>query len=679
MPTLLVEVGVEDLPAEEAEAVAQSFRENLLGRLKEARLPHGEARLFWTLRRFALCVEDVAEQQEEMVEEIRGPAVSVALDAQGNLTSAALGFLRRYGASPEKLVRRKVNDKEYIFLRVERPGQPTKELLRELVPQAVRDIPCSKTMRWNGGAFLRPIRWVVVMLGNEVVPVEVAGVSAGRRTQGHRFFGHEVELSSPAEYLSALTQARVLANPTEREELLRQAIRAVETEYQAQAALSEELWTLILGQTEWPKPVVGRIPPEFLTLPEPVVVAALREEGKFVPFTRGGRIAEVFLGFAEGEGDPELIRQGYERVVGIRLGDAMGFFAHDRGRSLASRVPKLREIVYEARLGTVWDRVERIRAICRSLARDLGLPLDLLDRAALLCKADLLTVMVREFPELEGVMGGIYARLDGEPEEVAVAIEEHVRPRGKGDSLPTTPLGVALSLAEKLDGVIGPIRVGEVPSGSRDPYGVRRRGSAVIRLILEKGLQLDVFSLIDEVGVQYPGTVPVETVKEFLWERLRSGLEERGISYDVAEAVLAQKTGDFLGVWERAQALQERVGQKELVDLALAFGRVRNITRGHEVEGFDPALFQEEAEQELGRVYLRVREQVQAALAQRRPAEALDALLALKVPIDQYFEEVLVMCDAPKLRANRLGFLTALSRLFLQIADLSRLVVSGQT
>ncbi|MGQ9700163.1 MAG: glycine--tRNA ligase subunit beta [Candidatus Bipolaricaulaceae bacterium] len=677
MPALLLEIGVEDLPAEEAEAIAQSFRENLWARFKEARLSHSEIRLFWTLRRFAVLVEDLADRQAPSVEEIRGPALAVGLDAQGNLTPATLGFLRRYGASPDQLVRRHVGEKEYFFLRVEQPGQPTVALLGPILAQAIRDIPCSKAMRWNGGVFLRPLRWIVALFGEEVVPLELAGLSAGRQTKGHRFFRGPLTLSSPEAYVEELRGARVLVDPAERAEILRQAIRVVEEEYQAKAALSEELWALILGQTEWPKPVVGRIPPEFLELPEPVVVAALREEGKFVPFTRDGNVAEVFLGFAEGEGDPELIRQGYERVVGIRLRDAREFFTRDRQHSLASRVPALKGVIYEARLGSVWDRVERIRALCRILARNLGVSSDLLDRAAFLCKADLLTVMVREFPELEGVMGGIYARLDGEPEEVAQAIAEHVQPRGKGDALPQTPLGVALSLAEKLDGVIGPIRVGESPTGSRDPYGVRRRAAAVVRLILEKRLEFDLFAVLREIVPQYPGATPVEVVEDFLWERLRSALEERGISYDVAEAVLAERHGDFLGVWERAQALQAQVGRKELADLALAFSRVRNIIRGQEVEGFLPERFQEEAERELWRQYLAAQVSVEEALRRREPRAALEALLTLKAPIDRYFEEVLVMCEDQSLRANRLGFLTALARLFLQVADLSRLVLPG--
>ncbi len=678
MPALLLEIGLEDLPAEEAEAVAHAFHRAFQEELRAARIPHGPVRLFWTLRRVALLVEEIAETQEDVVEEVRGPAVAVGLDPQGNPTPAALGFLRRYGGSPQDLLRKKLGDKEYLFLLVRKRGQPVKELLEGIASRALAAVPCSKFMRWDGAmAFLRPVRWVVALWDGEVVPLQLAGVEAGRITQGHRFFGSAVELRRAQDYVAGLRAAKVLVDPEERAQLLRQAITEVEDAYQAKAALSPELWTMLLGQTEWPQPVVGRIPPEFLELPEPVVVAALREEGKFVPFTRGGRIAEVFLGFAEGEGNPQVIRQGYERVVGIRLRDARSFFVEDRRQPLSARVPQLRTVVYEARLGTLWDRVERIRHICGHLARRLGLPADLLDRAAFLCKADLLTVMVREFPELEGVMGGIYARLDGEREEVAQAIGEHVRPRSREDALPESPLGTALSLAEKLDGVIGPIRVGEVPTGSRDPYGVRRRGSAVVRLILEKGLRFDLFALVEEVGDLYPGTEPVEKVQAFLWDRLRSALEERAIPYDVVDAVMAKEDGDFLGVWERAQALSAWVHRPELSALALAFSRVHNITKGQEASGFDPALFAEDAEQELWHAYQRVKPLVEAALAAHRYGAALEELLTLKPSIDRYFDEVLVMCEDGRVRANRLGFLRELSALFLRLADLSRLVVPG--
>lgn len=678
MPVLLLEIGVEDLPAEEAEAIACAFHKAFQEELRAARVSSGPVRLFWTLRRVALLVEDMSGRQEDLAEEVRGPAVSVGLDVQGNLTPAALGFLRRHGGTPQDLVRKKLGDKEYLFLVVRRAGQPVEELLEGIASRALAAVPCSKFMRWDSTmAFLRPIRWAVALVDGEVVPLKLMGVEAGRLSQGHRLFGSSVRLEHARDYVAALRAAKVLVDPEERAQVLRQAIWEVERTYGVKAAMSPELWTMLVGQTEWPKPVVGRIPPEFLAIPEPVVVAALREEGKFVPFTREGRIADVFLGFAEGEGDPHVIRQGYERVVGIRLRDARSFLEMDRRRPLSARLPELQGVVYEARLGTLWDRVERMRKICGHLASLLGLPLEPLDRAALLSKADLLTVMVREFPELEGVMGGIYARLDGEREEVAQALAEHVRPRGREDPLPESALGVALSLAEKLDRVMGSIRVGEVPTGSRDPYGVRRCGGAVVRLILEKRLRLDLFALVEEVADLYPGTEPVARVKAFLWDRLRSALEERAIAYDVVDAVMAKESGDFLGVWERAQALSAWADRPELSALTLVFSRVHNITKGQEAKGFDPTGFSEDAEKELWQAYQEVKPLVDGVLARHLYGEALAALLRLKAPIDRYFDEVLVMCEDKGVRANRLGFLRELSELFLQVADLSRLVVPG--
>jgi glycyl-tRNA synthetase beta chain len=427
--------------------------------------------------------------------------------------------------------------------------------------------------------------------------------------------------------------------------------------------------------------VLGTIPREFLDLPPEVIEATLHEEGKFVPFSRDGAPAEVFLGFRDGAPDETgVVRRGYERVVKARLRDSRFFFENDRKRPLADRVRDLKEVVYEARLGSMWQRVERIRAICGHLAEALELPAELLDRAAFLCKADLTTDMVREFPELEGVMGGIYARLDGEPEEVAIAIGEHLRPRSRSDELPETPLGTALSLAEKLDAVIGAICIGEVPTGSRDPYGIRRRGGAIVRLILEKRLRLDLYALIDATADLYPqveGGLDSWEVKELLQDRLRAALRaDHGLPHDVVEAVLAAPRGDFLGALERAQALAALQGDPALSELAVAFSRVRNITKDHDRAEFDPDLFEEAAERELWRAYLKAEGHLRRALRQRQYAAALRHLLTLKEPIDRYFDDVLVMAEDRKLRENRLGFLRAVTELFLEVGDLSRLVVT---
>lgn len=681
---LLFELGTEELPALEAPALARALGERVDLLLSEARLPHRQPRVFWTPRRLAVLVEGLPESQEDQVQELRGPAARVGLDEEGNPTQAAIGFARRHGASPEELVRKKVGEREYLFLVVRVPGRPTREVLPGLLSQAVRGLPCSKSMRWDdsGLTFLRPIRWLVCLLDDKVVPVRLGNLTAGGTTRGHRFFGpREVVIPCPDEYLSRLREAKVLADPEERGARILAEVRRVEERYRVRASLSEGLLGRLLGAGEWPVGVVGTIPRGFLDLPPEVIEATLHEEGKFVPFFRDGGPAEVFLGFRDGAPDGGgTVRQGYERVVKARLRDSRFFFENDRKRPLADRVRDLKEVVYEARLGTMWQRVERIRAICGHLAEALGLPVDLLDRAAFLSKADLTTEMVREFPELEGVMGGIYARLSGEPEEVAVAIGEHLRPRSRTDALPETPLGVALSLADKLDVVVGAIRVGEVPTGSRDPYGIRRRAGALVRLILERRLRLDLFELIDSAAGLYPevaGGKPPSEVKGFLIDRLRSALlSDYGLPHDVVEAVLARPRGDLLGLWERAQALQRLREEAALSDLAVAFSRVRNITKDHHGRGFDPDAFQEEAERELWRAYLKVEGRLKRALEAHHYQEAIQHLLLLKDPIDRYFDEVLVMAEDKRLRENRLGFLGAVADLFLEVGDLSRLVIA---
>jgi glycyl-tRNA synthetase beta chain len=507
-----------------------------------------------------------------------------------------------------------------------------------------------------------------------------------------------VEIPAPSEYLEVLREAKVEASPGERRDRILAEVRRVEEDHQVQAALASELLGRIVGGAEWPVGVLGTIPEEFLELPAPMIEATLAAEGKFVPFSRDGEPAEVFLGFRDGAPDElGVVRQGYERVVRARLRDSRFFFRNDRRLSLADRVRLLRGVVYEGRLGTVRERVERIRAICSHLAQALDLPAELLDRAAFLAKADLTTEVVREFPELEGVMGGIYASLDGEPPEVAQAIREHPKPQGPNSALPKTKLGAALSLADKLDAVVGAIRVGEVPTGSHDPYGIRRRGAAVVRLVLELGLSVDLFAIIDATADLYPLALeigpsdfipearemgPKEAyemdysagVKAFLLDRLRAALLS-DFRYDVVDAVLAVPRGDFLGARARAEALT-RLRDEGLADLVLAFGRVHNITQGYPGAEFDPELFGEEAERELWRAYLRAEGHVREALARGDYEGALRSLRELRGPIDRYFDLVLVMTDDPRLRQNRLGFLGAVRGLFLLVGDLSRLVMS---
>ncbi len=686
MSEFLLEVGTEELPALDAPVLAEALARNLEQGLKEARLSFQGMEVYWTPRRLAVLIRGLPVRQGDLVEEVRGPAVAVGLDADGNPTQAALGFLRKYGASPRDLVRKKVGNKEYLFLEVRTPGKPAREVIPTFIPQAIRSLPCRKSMRWDssGLSFLRPIRWLVCLLDGEVLPVRLGALEAGRTTRGHRFFGpREIELSTPGEYVEKLREGRVIADPREREEMIRGAAAEVEEEHGVKALWTEELLGTLVGSLEWPAPVLGKFPAEFLDLPAPVIAAVLHEEGKFVPFARDGEPAPVFLGFRDGkEDDKGYVRQGYERVVKARLRDARFFFENDLKRPLAERVPDLQGIVYEARLGTVWDKVQRIREICRHLADPLGLKEEeknLLDRAASLCKADLTTEMVKEFPELQGVMGGIYARLSGEPEEVAVAIEEHLLPRTRSDELPGSPLGTALSLADKLDTVMGAILVGEVPTGSRDPYGIRRAANALISLILRKELVLELFSLMESVRKLYPrdpGGKDLEDVRAFLVDRLRHILrDDFGLDHDIVEAVLAVPRGDLLGCLQRGKALAEYRAQGRLDELATVFGRLWNIAGRHTSWDYDPTRFSEPEEERLHRAFLEAKERVEKAIGRRDFLLALEELHTLVDPINAYFDGVFVMHEDPGIRNNRLSFLRAVLGLFLEIGDLGKIVV----
>jgi len=686
VPEFLLEVGTEELPALDAPVLAEALGKFLADSLRGERLGFQGTEVYWTPRRLAVYVWGLAERQEDLVEEVRGPAVAVGLDEDGNLTQAALGFLRKYGASPANLKRKRVGEKEYLFIEVRTPGKDAREVLPELIPQAIKALPCRKTMRWDssGIAFLRPIRWLVCLLDGEVLPVELGNLRADRVTRGHRFFGpKEISLKAPGDYPDTLREARVVVDPKERAEMIKNAASRVEGEYGVRALWTEELLGILVGSLEWPAPVLGEFPGEFLDLPAPVIAAVLHEEGKFVPFARNEEPASVFLGFRDGKEDEKgYVRQGYERVVKARLRDARFFFENDLRRPLTERVLELKRIVYEARLGTLWDKVQRVREICRHLAEALSLDEEetgALDRAAFLCKADLTTEMVKEFPELEGVMGGIYARRSGEPEEVARAIEEHLLPRTRADDLPRSKLGTVLSLADKLDTVMGAILIGEVPTGSRDPYGIRRAANALISLILRKELVVDLFPVIDalvEFYPELPGGKDPETVKGFLLERLRHILrDDHGVPHDIVEAVLSVPKGDFLGALERARALVSLRGETSLAEVVQLFERLRNITKRHEGEAFDPELFQQEEERELWREYLKAEGRVRQAVAQRDFSAALKALLPLGDPIHRYFERVFVMVKDDRLRRNRLSFLRALLSLFLEIGDLSKLSV----
>ncbi len=684
---LLLEIGTEEVPPLEAPRLAAQLKAAAEELLREARVEFEAAAVYHTPRRLALLVKGVAEEQRETVEEVRGPSQRVAFDADGKPTPAAIGFAKRQGVAVHELVVKETPNGPYVFAVKRTPGRPTLELLPELLPRMIQRLSPSETMRWDdsGLRFIRPIRWLLALFGEEPVEFRYGRLVARPRTRGHRFLGRrEIEVRSVPEYFEALKRNGVVLDPVERRGRIERALETISQKIKAHPARDDALLDEITNNLEHPTPVLGSFPEEFLALPREILEATIVEHQKFVPFAVGEKAAPHFVGFRDGPEDRDgTVRRGYERVVRARLWDSKFFFEVDRKEPLAARVPRLKTVIFQERLGTIWDKVERMRRWGQALAEKLSLSNEecrAVDRTIYLSKADLLTAMVGEFPDLEGVVGGIYARLDGEPEPVWRGVYEHYRPKGAGDPLPESTTGTIASLADKLDTVVGSLLLGEEPTGSRDPFGLRRKANGVIRIAIDKALDLDFYELIRELEGLYAflkDRRPLERVEAFFHDRL--GLELRDdyrLPYDVVEAVLAVRDGNFYRAWRRAQSLKRLRDREEFQQLVVAFSRVANILKGQQVpHGFSPQHFQEEAERELWRAYLKAEGHIQKLLPQGDYDAVLEKLLTLKDPIDRYFDEVLVMAPDPLLRQNRLGFLSKLKALFLTVGDLSKLVV----
>lgn len=684
----LFEIGVEELPPKESPRLAEQLRDAAASHLQDARLDYAHIEILYTPRRLVLYVQDLDEHQPDTVEEARGPAKHIAFDDAGNPTQAAEGFVRGQGASVDDLVVKSTDGGEYLFLDKRVEGRETIDVLSELSPKVVYDLSPSETMRWDdsGLRFIRPIRWLLCLYGDTAIDVELGHLRSGTVTRGHRLLGEaEIQIPNVGRYFSSLNANGVILDPQARREAITSALEQVANDVKAHPALSEGLHHEIADNLEHPAPVLGQFPDRFLELPREVLETTLVEHQKFVPFAVGEKASPYFVGFRDGStGQDDIVRQGYERVVIARLEDSAFFFAEDRQTSLEALSKGLNRVVYQEQLGTIRDKIERMRQISHRLADrlDWSDAQDDIDRAVRLCKADLLTQMVGEFPDLEGRMGGIYARLDGHPEAVCVGIYEHYQPKSAGDVSPETPVGVVVSLADKLDTVVGSLLLGEAPTGSRDPLGIRRKANGIVRILVERELDLDLGMLLKDIEGLYkflPDREPLERVRTFIRERLGRELRERHeVPYDVVDAVVAVPQINPLHALRRARAIEGVRGDERFTTLVHAFERVANITRDRSAKDFHPQYFTENAEQTLWRAALKAEGQIEQMKETGDYAGMVNRLLALQEPIDAYFEDVLVMANDHLVRENRLAFLTWIRGLFNAVGDLAQLVVEGE-
>ncbi|HHQ42156.1 MAG TPA: glycine--tRNA ligase subunit beta [Chromatiales bacterium] len=687
---LLVEIGTEELPPKALRRLAEAFAAGLAGGLDRAGIARGAARAYATPRRLAVLVEAVAPAQPDRTVRRRGPAVQAAFDAEGRPTKAAEGFARSVGVPVERLGRLRTDKGEWLLWEGVEPGRPTAELLPGLVQEALERLPVPKRMRWGAGevAFVRPVHWLLMLHGEDVVPGTVLGLEAGRETRGHRFHHPDpIPVPKPVDWEPLLaSRGHVIADMDRRRAAVRAQVEEAALAAGGRAVVREALLEEVTALVEWPVALAGRFDERFLELPREVVVSAMEQHQKCFPVVdAAGALLARFVAVANIESrDPEEVRRGNERVIRPRLADAAFFWEQDRRRPLESRLEQLRGVVYQERLGTLHDKTLRLERLAADVAGAIGADVALARRAARLAKCDLVTEMVGEFPELQGVMGRYYALHDGEPEAVAVAIEEHYRPRGAGDAIAATPVGRAVALADRLDTLVGIFACGLRPTGEKDPYGLRRAALGILRTLIEGGLDLDLARLAEAALDLLPEGLPqaegaADAAVDFALDRLRAWYQERGMPVEVYEAVRARGITRPLDFDRRVRAVLAFRELPEAEALAAAHKRIRNILRQAREKGLavaetvDPSRLAEPAERALHEAVARAEAEIAAPLAAGDYEAALRRLAALRGPVDAFFDQVLVMAEDEAVRANRLALLRALAGLFLEVADIGRL------
>jgi glycyl-tRNA synthetase beta chain len=694
MEQLLVEIGTEEIPAGYIEPALEALSENLLRHLQENRISHGKAEVFGTPRRLAVKVEAVAARQAPQMLEKTGPPVQAAFDASGAPTVAARKFAEKFGVSPDQLISRETGKGRYVVARKTDRGRSTLSILKDSLPSLILSVGFPKTMRWADLSihFARPIHSLAALLGSKVVSFSLGDVRSTRYTFGHRFLHPgRIKLKSASDYPEVLESAWVIADIAERrrrmEEQMAEAVRTVGGRVLPDPELSRTVTHLV----EYPATVLGAFDSRFLELPREVLITAMREHQRYFAVTDlKDCIMPYFLAVNNTPArDMDLVRQGHERVLQARLEDARFFFHADLRTSLDTMTEKLKTVLFQAELGTVHEKVRRVRESAGSLARLLELDAESrrsLERAAWLCKADLVSQMVTEFPKLQGVMGRVYAAASGEADAVCRALEEHYRPTASGAGLPESPVGAILSIADKMDTICGCFLVGLTPTGASDPYALRRQGIGVLQIVMERRFPLSIQQLVQTGRKAFPGidaaieqgTAAEQTIA-FLTSRFAHMLESEGISKDAVQAVLAVSEGDSIPVAAvKARSLERLKTEPEFATLAVGFKRVVNIIRKADAGDMqqteaDPGLFVHEAESDLLTAFHSVSEKVRRNLREGSIEDAFAEVSSLRKSVDRFFDDVLVMTDDARLRRNRLALLNQISQLFGLLADFSRI------
>ncbi|MHB1125780.1 MAG: glycine--tRNA ligase subunit beta [Bacillota bacterium] len=688
---LLLEIGTEEIPARFMDPALTQIKELAEKLLAEQRLEYTRMASYGTPRRLSIYITALDEIQKDLLDEAKGPPLSAAFGADGQPTKAAFGFARSRGVTVEELKVKSTPTGDYVFAVARNQGKPAADVLPALLKNMILGLSFPKPMRWGSGEmrFARPIRWMLALFGSEIIELELGGVASGRQSRGHRFlaFG-DINLATAEDYLKKMEEGFVIADQQERRRIIWEQIGEVARTYGGLVKKDDALLDEVTYLLEYPTALCGGFEEKYLQLPREVVITPMREHQRYFPVEDSyGNLLPLFITVRNGNtAGLESVRAGNEKVLRARLADAEFFYREDIKDPLSSKVDRLKNIVFQESLGTLYQKVERIR----NLVADLGARLDLAEemqkraaRAAYLAKADLVTNMVYEFPELQGVMGGYYASLSGEDGEVARAVSQHYRPRSAEDALPESMEGALVSIADKMDNIAGCFALGFLPTGSQDPYALRRQALGICNILLERQWHVSLTGILTKAYAEYKERIQAKlTCEEFLKEagqffrqRLENILAERGNRYDVIEAVLSINADDPIDISHRAAAVAEFRKTEGFNALITGFTRAANLSRKAPPWVVEPRLFQEEVEHRLYQALERVKAEAELHLREKNYLRVLLEMSNLREPIDRFFEGVLVMAEDERVRNNRLAMLKDIATFMSSVADLSKIVV----
>ena len=678
---LLLEIGLEEVPAHYVTPAMNQLAEKLTKWLEEKQLSHGDVKTYSTPRRLAVLVKDVLEKQPDIEEEAKGPAKKIALDENGNWSKAAIGFTKGQGASVENIYFKEINGVEYVHVQKFVQGREAKELLSE-TRELITGLTFPKNMRWGDQdlRYIRPIKWLVALFGQEVIPFEIAGAKTDVFTYGHRFLGSKVELASPSLYEAALLEQFVIADPVKRKEAISQQLVDLENEKNWVIPVDEDLLEEVNNLVEYPTALYGMFEQEYLSLPDEVLVTTMKEHQRYFPVrNKDGQLQPFFVTVRNGDQNHlENVARGNEKVLRARLSDANFFYQEDQKLKIDDAVRKLDKIVFHEELGTLGEKVNRIVNLSKQLADKLQLQNDEkknVERAASICKFDLVTHMVYEFPELQGKIGEKYARLSGEIEEVSVAINEHYMPRHAEDSAPASNVGAIVALADKLDTIAGFFAIGKIPTGSQDPYALRRQASGILQILLSKCWALTLPELFELAFNQYENKESKEATEEliaFFKLRLKYRLAEEKIRYDLNDAVLESSMLEVNSIVARAKVLQNVSSHPDFKETIEALARVMNIAKKGTNIDINSERFESDYETALFNAYTETAQKIDSL---ENAEEVYHALASLKPIINNYFDHTMVMSENEEVKQNRLAQMVKLSQLIESFAKMNVILV----